>query len=299
MEPIVHILLFPFSPFPFHGDKMNSALNLINPQRFHVLIPKVKGVIVLTNEVSVPPSGNKGKREQNTQLRERPWILAEWLFFSPQFSWRTKVWHDGKRPCRLGLELSAIGIRVQASPPPYREKKNLLICNDEWRGMEGAGGGDTKSKQLNERQSDSSVTGKYKKPANLQPTDLWTRWMRKQVLVDVVTKASHSLTLRRRGIIQVWRDDSHDTALRLVGWQGGMWHTWQDHAARSTVATSGPHRVFVEDWPWEFHWAHQMLIHQPYTMVALRAQSQSDWTAGREITGDLQHGPHLQPSWPS
>lgn len=39
---------------------MNSAPNLINPQRFHVLIPKVKGVIVLTNEVNVPPSGNKG-----------------------------------------------------------------------------------------------------------------------------------------------------------------------------------------------------------------------------------------------
>lgn len=91
METIVHILLFPFSLFPFHGDKMNSALNLINPQRFHVLIPKVKGVIVLTNEVSVPPSGNKGKREQNTQLRERPWILAEWLFFSALLSRRTKV----------------------------------------------------------------------------------------------------------------------------------------------------------------------------------------------------------------
>lgn len=45
---------------------MNSALNLINPQRFHVLIPKVKGVIVLTNEVSVPPSGNKRKKEENT-----------------------------------------------------------------------------------------------------------------------------------------------------------------------------------------------------------------------------------------
>lgn len=32
--------------------------------------------------------------------------------------------------------------------------------------------GNTKSKQLNERQSDSSVTGENKKPANLQPTDL-------------------------------------------------------------------------------------------------------------------------------
>ena len=41
---------------------MNSAPNLINPQRFHVLIPKVKGVIVLTNEVSAPPGGNKERR---------------------------------------------------------------------------------------------------------------------------------------------------------------------------------------------------------------------------------------------
>lgn len=39
---------------------MNSTPNLINPQRFHVLIPKVKGVIVLTNEVNVSPSGNTG-----------------------------------------------------------------------------------------------------------------------------------------------------------------------------------------------------------------------------------------------
>lgn len=39
---------------------MNSTPNLINPQRFHVLIPKVKGVIVLTNEVSVSPCGNTG-----------------------------------------------------------------------------------------------------------------------------------------------------------------------------------------------------------------------------------------------
>lgn len=83
MEPIVHIHLFRFSLFPYQGDKMNSALNLINPQRFHVLIPKVKEVIVLTNEVSVPPSGSKGKREQNTQLRKRPWILTEWLSFLP------------------------------------------------------------------------------------------------------------------------------------------------------------------------------------------------------------------------
>lgn len=63
MEPTTHILPFPLSLFAFLGDKMNSALNLINPQRFHVLIPKVKGVIVLTNEVSVPPSGNKGKKK--------------------------------------------------------------------------------------------------------------------------------------------------------------------------------------------------------------------------------------------
>lgn len=64
MEPAAHVLLFLPSLFAFCGDKMNSALNLINPQRFHVLIPKVKGVIVLTNEVSVPPSGNKRKKEQ-------------------------------------------------------------------------------------------------------------------------------------------------------------------------------------------------------------------------------------------
>lgn len=70
MEPTAHILLFPLSLLSllaFHGDKMNSALNLINPQRFHVLIPKVKGVIVLTNEVSVPPCGNKGKKECETE----------------------------------------------------------------------------------------------------------------------------------------------------------------------------------------------------------------------------------------
>jgi len=44
----------------FPSSKMNSTPNLINPQRFHVLIPKVKGVIVLTNEVNVSPSGNTG-----------------------------------------------------------------------------------------------------------------------------------------------------------------------------------------------------------------------------------------------
>lgn len=60
------MLRFLLSVFAFQGDKMNSALNLINPQRFHVLIPKVKGVIVLTNEVSVRPSGNKRKKEKNT-----------------------------------------------------------------------------------------------------------------------------------------------------------------------------------------------------------------------------------------
>lgn len=64
IQPIARILIFLLCLFAFHGDKMNSALNLINPQRFHVLIPKVKGVIVLTNEVSVPPSGNKRKKEQ-------------------------------------------------------------------------------------------------------------------------------------------------------------------------------------------------------------------------------------------
>lgn len=63
MEPTTHILPFPLSLVGFLGDKMNSALNLINPQRFHVLIPKVKGVIVLTNEVNVPPSGNTGKKK--------------------------------------------------------------------------------------------------------------------------------------------------------------------------------------------------------------------------------------------
>lgn len=61
---------------------MNSALNLINPQRFHVLIPKVKGVIVLTNEVSVPPSGNKEKKEQNTERKGRHHGCLEWLSFS-------------------------------------------------------------------------------------------------------------------------------------------------------------------------------------------------------------------------
>lgn len=83
-EPIVRILLFPLSLVAFHNDKMNSALNLINPQRFHVLIPKVKGVIVLTNEVSVPPSGNKRKKEQNTaSKREAPQMLTDCLSFSP------------------------------------------------------------------------------------------------------------------------------------------------------------------------------------------------------------------------
>lgn len=69
---------------------MNSALNLINPQRFHVLIPKVKGVIVLTNEVSVPPSGNKGKKEQNTESKGRDrgcYRLAFFLSDSPD-EWR-------------------------------------------------------------------------------------------------------------------------------------------------------------------------------------------------------------------
>lgn len=82
MEPTAHILLF-----AFHGDKMNSALNLINPQRFHVLIPKVKGVIVLTNEVSVSPSGNKGKKEQNTgrKGRDHGWLHSG--FLSHQLSW--------------------------------------------------------------------------------------------------------------------------------------------------------------------------------------------------------------------
>lgn len=65
-KPKAYMLRFLLSVFAFQGDKMNSALNLINPQRFHVLIPKVKGVIVLTNEVSVRPSGNKRKKEENT-----------------------------------------------------------------------------------------------------------------------------------------------------------------------------------------------------------------------------------------
>lgn len=87
MEPTAHILLFPLSLFAFHGDKMNSALNLINPQRFHVLIPKVKGVIVLTNEVSVPPSGNKGKKEQNTESKGRDHGCSQSGFLSLQLSW--------------------------------------------------------------------------------------------------------------------------------------------------------------------------------------------------------------------
>ena len=57
---------------------MNSAPNLINPQRFHVLIPKVKGVIVLTNEVNVPPSGNKGRvRETETESKRRAFSLRD------------------------------------------------------------------------------------------------------------------------------------------------------------------------------------------------------------------------------
>lgn len=87
MEPTPHIILFPLSVFPFHGDKMNSALNLINPQRFHVLIPKVKGVIVLTNEVSVPPSGNKGKKEQNTGSKRRDQESSQSGSLSLQLSW--------------------------------------------------------------------------------------------------------------------------------------------------------------------------------------------------------------------
>lgn len=54
---------------------MNSAPNLINPQRFHVLIPKVKGVIVLTNEVNVLPSGNKGiVRDTETESKRSAFL---------------------------------------------------------------------------------------------------------------------------------------------------------------------------------------------------------------------------------
>lgn len=134
MEPIVHILLFPFSLFPFHGDKMNSALNLINPQRFHVLIPKVKGVIVLTNEVSVPPSGNKGKREQNTQLRERPWILAEWLFFSNPALLANKGvirWQEASRAGTRVVCYRCASTSLATITKKKKKKKSLLICNDE------------------------------------------------------------------------------------------------------------------------------------------------------------------------
>lgn len=115
LEPTAHILLFPLSLFAFHGDKMNSALNLINPQRFHVLIPKVKGVIVLTNEVSVPPSGNKGKKEQNTGSKGRDHGCSQSGFLSLQLSWWIEVWYGGKRPCKQGLELSAICTCIQVS----------------------------------------------------------------------------------------------------------------------------------------------------------------------------------------
>lgn len=98
---------------PFHGDKMNSALNLINPQRFHVLIPKVKGVIVLTNEVSVPPSGNKGKREREAPSRQQALALRPAPPLSAQLSRRTKVRRGGERPRQLGTE-------VLFSSPRYR-----------------------------------------------------------------------------------------------------------------------------------------------------------------------------------
>lgn len=134
MEPIVHILLFPFSLSPFHGDKMNSALNLINPQRFHVLIPKVKGVIVLTNEVSVPPSGNKGKREQSTQLRERPWILTQWLFFSspaPLVNKGVIRWQEASQAGTRVVLLSVHEYKPRHHNEKIKNKKSLLICNDE------------------------------------------------------------------------------------------------------------------------------------------------------------------------
>lgn len=44
---------------------MNFGLKLINLRRFHVLIPKVKEVIVLANEVSVGLSGNQREVEKH------------------------------------------------------------------------------------------------------------------------------------------------------------------------------------------------------------------------------------------
>lgn len=55
----------------FPSSKMNSTPNLINPQRFHVLIPKVKGVIVLTNEVNVSPGGNTGTAVRLIETKEK------------------------------------------------------------------------------------------------------------------------------------------------------------------------------------------------------------------------------------
>lgn len=101
----------------------------------------------------------------------------------------------------------------------------------------------------------------------------WTRWIRRLVLMLIVTKASHCQTLRRRSIIQVWQDDSHDTAFRLVGRQGGMWHTWPHHAAWSTVTTSGLHKVSVGSKPWELYRASQMLAQHWHALGTLQVPS--------------------------
>lgn len=113
---------------------------------------------------------------------------------------------------------------------------------------------------------DSSGRGKIKCLPISSMQTFWTRWIRRLVLMLIVTKASHCQTQRRRSVIQVWQDDSHDTAFSLVGWQGGMWHTWPHHAVWSIVTTSGLHRVSVGSKPWELNWASQMLAQHWHTL---------------------------------
>lgn len=60
----------------FHNGRMNSGLKLINLRRFHVLIPKVKEVIVLANEVSVGLNREIRERWKNMQLK----AAAEWIY---------------------------------------------------------------------------------------------------------------------------------------------------------------------------------------------------------------------------
>lgn len=67
------------------------------------------------------------------------------------------------------------------------------------------------------KQADSSGSGKMKCLPISSTQTLWTRWIRELT----VNKASRCQTLRQRGIIQMWRDDSHQAALRLLRWQRG------------------------------------------------------------------------------